>query len=238
MARYDTSTAWFKSPRGKSALMYIREETNDFNTCQAAMTEDEYGLADLHLTGTAIDIGGHIGAVTISLLLDNPDLKVETVEPIPANIGLIVRNADVNGVRDRLTIHAAAAGDGEPVTVRYAYMDNENDLHHAFIGNSLDPSFASEERAHSQAVVPTLTPADLPLVSFIKIDCEGGEWPFFAQPMPRPWAPVIRGEWHPTDGHVRDDLVALLAGYDVTFSGPEGGPGGFHATLRTDAGGS
>jgi FkbM family methyltransferase len=226
--RYDIQKAWFKTPNGRSALMHIRSETNDWNTCNAAMTEDEYGLRDRSFSGSAIDIGGHLGAVTISLLVDNPDLWVETVEPIPENIDLIWKNAAINGVAGRLRVHEAAVGDGSAVTVRYAYTDNENDLHHAYIGNSLNTGDMTRE--HRTAVVPTLTVRSFDSASFVKIDCEGGEWPFFASGSAKKF-PYIVGEWHPT-GHTRDELFGLLPDHDITFTGPEGGPGGFTAILK------
>jgi FkbM family methyltransferase len=192
------------------------------------MTEDEYGLRDLYLSGRAVDIGGYLGTVAIALLLDNPNLTVECVEPIPENADLIARNAEANGVAHRLRLLRAAAGDGSPVTVRYAFGDNENDLHHAFVGNSTITG--SPTGVHKSVTVPSLTPADFPGVDFIKIDCEGGEWPFFAAGSVD--AALIVGEWHPVGGHTSDDLFALLPGYDITFSGPEAGPGEFRATRR------
>lgn len=236
MSRYDLDRAWFRTPNGRSVLMHIREGTNDWNTCQAAMTQDEYGLRGMHLTGRAIDIGAHLGAVTISLLIDNPDLVVDAVEPIPENVYLLRLNAAQNQVADRLAVHEAAAGDGGTVTIRYAYEDNENDLHHAFIGNS--GLVSDTARQHREATVRSLTTTDLPPCSFMKIDCEGGEWPFLTGGVRPELCPLIVGEWHPVDGHARDDLVALLPGYDITFTGPEGGPGGFRATATSHAGGS
>lgn len=231
MARYDISRAWFKTPNGRAAVMHIREGTNDWNTCQGAMNEDEYGLRGRTLSGLALDIGAHFGAVTIGMLLDNPDLFVEAVEPIPGNIDLLIKNADINGVGARLIIHEAAAGDGAPVTIRYAYEDNENDLHHAYIGNSglvEDPT-----RVHQEANVPTLTPFSWPGAAFVKIDCEGGEWPFFSAGGMLPVLyPEIVGEWHNVEGHKRADLAPLLPGYDLTFTGPVDGPGGFRAVAK------
>lgn len=238
MARYDIHRAWFVTPNGKSVVMHIREETNDLNTCIAALNEDEYGFQGMHFGGTAIDIGGHIGTVTIGWLVDNPELRVETVEPLPENIDLIRRSAFVNDVEDRLTIHEEAIGDGKPVTIRYAFVDNENDLHHAYIGNSVNPDFNVTGREHESITVRTLIPEDLPEASVMKIDCEGGEWPFLLQGKVSDfWRfPYIVGEWHPVGGHMSQDLEALLAYHDVTFTGPEEGPGGFKAVLRPDAG--
>ena len=50
--RAGDQTVMFLTPRGVQVLMTIREGTNDWNTLNACMTEDEYGLRDWH--GTAI----------------------------------------------------------------------------------------------------------------------------------------------------------------------------------------
>lgn len=228
MARYDIVPAWFKTPRGRAALIYIREGTNDWNSANASMSEDEYGLRDLHLTGHVVDIGGYLGTVAIGILLDNPGTTATILEPLPENAALIRRNADANGVADRLTVLEAAAGDGTPVTVHYAYTGNENDLHHAFVGNS---TISGEVGApHKSVTVPSMTPDDFYGATFVKIDCENGEWPFFASAPAR--FPLIVGERHPFEGRTREDFCALLPDYDVTFTGPEEGPDEFRAVLR------
>jgi FkbM family methyltransferase len=210
--------------------MYYREGTNDANTINASMTEDEYGLRGLSFSGLALDIGGYLGSVAIGLLIDNPDLRVECVEPIPENFDLIWRNAKVNGVKDRLYVHEAAVGDGSPVTIRYAYEGGENELHHAFVGNGNTTSGA-DDMPHKTVIVRSMTPADFGPASLVKIDAEGGEWDFLAAGDTSKFD-LILGEWHPTDGHVAADLVALLPEHDVTFTGPESGPAEFRAVRR------
>jgi FkbM family methyltransferase len=232
VARYDVSRAWYRTPNDRQAIMYIRESTNDHNTCFASMNEDEYGLRGLALFGVALDLGGYLGTVAVGLLIDNPDLVVHCVEPIPENVTLIWRNAASNGVADRLTVHEAAIGDGRPVTINYAWSGDENGLHHAFVGNGNTTSGA-DDQPHKSIVVPTLTPSFFPAASLVKMDAEGGEWGFLSAGALV--ADLIIGEWHPVDGHTREDLVALLPRHEVAFTGPEGGPGGFRAT-RPDAG--
>lgn len=224
MARYDVVRAWFATPNGRSAMMHVRLGTNDWNTCYASMNEDEYGLRGRRVTGSAIDIGGYLGTVAIGLLVDNPGLRVECVEPLPENVDLIWRNARLNGVADRLFVHEAAVGNGQPAVVNYAYEGDENELHHAFVGNA---SIVQRDLPHRSVTVPTLTPSDFGPASFVKIDCEGGEWDFFAAGDTSKFERIV-GERHPAGG-TRDDLRALLPGHDVTFTGPEGGPDEFVA---------
>src|SRR3990167_6601223 len=138
MARYDPIRAWFRTPRGRSLIAYHREDTSDWNTLNSCLGEvDEYQIRDRHLAGTVLDIGAHIGGVTLALLLDNPDVHVIAVEPLPENVALLRRNLRVNGIEDRCTIIEGAAGrSGERVTISYAFDGGEHELHHAYIGNA------------------------------------------------------------------------------------------------------
>lgn len=236
MARYDIERAWFRTPNGRSVIAYVREGTNDWNTCQASLTEDEYGLRGRDIRGLVLDIGGYLGTVALAVLVDNPLARVVCVEPVPANADLIERNASVNGVGDRLTLVRGAVGRGE-VTIRYAYQGGENELHHAFVGNSTVQPPTAE---HSTATYTGSSIRDLvgdAEVAWTKIDCEGGEFSFLADPDIGQLA-SITGEWHNVplpDGTTgsQDRIRALLEPtHDVTFSGPQDGPGGFVATRR------
>lgn len=236
MARYDLHQGSFLTPRRQVARIFYREDTNDWNTAYSALNEDEYGLADRYPTGRALDIGGHIGTVTLALVLDNPDVHVTVVEPVPDNVELIRRNLEANGVSDRADIVAALAGRHGTGTIRYAFKGGENELHHAYIGNS---STNAPEAEHTALTVPSVSLGDLTRgqrIDFMKIDCEGGEYEFLHGPGLRLVTTIV-GEWHPTpseDGaRTQQDIVDLLGPtHRVTFSGPEAGPGGFLAERR------
>lgn len=233
--RYQLYTHDFRTPRGHPARFWLRSDTNDWNTAQASTSEDEYSLASLDLTGLAIDIGGYIGTVSVALALDNPELRVICVEPVPENIALIRRNLVVNGVAERVRLVEGMAGHRGKDVVSYAYQGDEVALHHAFVGNA---ALVAGEVEHTALTVPSYSLADITdePVSFLKIDCEGGEYAFFAHSdLSR--VDLIVGEWHPVDpgggGHSRDDIVDVLGEtHRVTFTGPVEGPGGFRAERR------
>jgi len=237
MARYDVSPAWFVTPRGNTALIYLREGTNDWNTAYSCLTEDEYGTRDLPLTGRFLDVGGYLGTASIAILVDNPDTHAIIVEPIPDNLELIRRNLEANDLTDRATVIEGVVGKGE-TTIHYAFEGNESDLHHAFVGNSGETG--TDAGPHRTVTYTGLSYRELvgsEDVAFIKIDCEGGEWPVLHEMAA---VPLIVGEIHPVplpDGAAgsRELLNAILgATHDITYGGPEGSPAawGFRAQLH------
>jgi len=226
VARYDAHPAWRTTPGGRSVLVFIREGTNDHNTAFASLDEDEYHLAPLPITGHAIDVGGYLGTVALGLLVDHPDLRVTIVEPIPENLALIRLNLESNGVAGRATIVDGAIGaSAGTLRIHYGFSGDEMREHHAFVGNislieGIGPDSCPEGLPHRHVDAPIVTFSELvrPETSFVKIDCEGGEWAAFRDPAIRS-VPRIHGEIHPTDGHVRDDLLAFLPDHRVTFAG-------------------
>lgn len=232
----------FRTPKGRPVTMVFRLDSSDWNTINAVMgANDEYQLARLDLDGVAVDIGSHVGAVAIALLLDNPALRAVAVEPVPGNADLIDTNAELNGVSDRLTVVRGAAGPAGLTTseIRFGFVGDPNLEHHAFIGNSSLAYDTGGDTPHESLTVQTYGLAalldlhDIDTADFLKIDCEGGEWPFFDAPeddLRR--LPFIVGEAHPVRGHSAKDIRDLLgATHTVTLNGPNQDPGpcGFEA---------
>jgi len=235
---YEPLTGTFRSPGGHQATMHYRSGTNDWNTLNACMTEDEYALRGRTFTGSAIDIGGYLGGVGIGLALDNPGLSVIIVEPVPGNAELCRQNVIVNDLHPRVTVIEGAAGGKSSVDVWYGFRGTESLEHHAFVGNSTlayDDGGQAEHDTVTYSTPWTLTAlvkaAPTP-VSLVKIDCEGGEWVILDSPAVAKCAEIV-GEWHNVRGHTQADMLALLdKTHNVTFSGPYDGPGGFAAVLR------
>lgn len=235
----ETAVADFRTPRGAAVRMTIRPGTNDWNTLNACMTEDEYGLRDLRLSGWAIDVGGYLGGVAIGLAIDNPGLQVLVVEPVPANAALIEENAARNRVADRVSLLVGAVGDGSPVEVWYGYRGNATAEHHRFVGNSSLGYDHGGELAHDTAAYPKshtlrglIAGLGVERVALVKIDCEGGEWPFLDSSAV---ALVDRfvGEAHSVRGHKGADVLDLLGTtHTVTLQGDPDGTCEFRAVAR------
>jgi len=210
--------------------MAFREGTSDWNTISACLrnpmadTGDEYHLPS-GLSGWALDIGAHIGSVTVGLLLDNPDLRVVAIEAVPANVELLRENLERNGVADRCVVVAGAAWSGSgSVTVEYGYTGSELAETHTWIG-SVSPWITGADRTYLEVPVVTLRDAlaltdDAGFV-WVKADCEGCEHRFLAGPE---LAHIgrIEGEWHARDGSPESFASQLDPTHSVTWAAGSG----------------
>jgi FkbM family methyltransferase len=206
------------TPGGHVATMTYRYGTSDYNTLTATITEDEYDLPKV--SGVALDIGAFLGSVGIALALDNPDLRVIMVEPVPDNIELIRINIAQNGLDDRITLIEGAVGTG---VVHYGFTGNESARHHAFVGNSsiLAVADASQVIKYQPTMLSELLDT-FPFVELMKVDIEGGEWDFLDVPE-TVLIPTIIGEAHAVGKWGGGKIVDLLPYHDVTlFGDPEG----------------
>ncbi len=223
---YEVKTGTWRTPNGRPVTFHYRDDTNDWNTLTSALDEDEYGLAGMPSRTLAADIGAHIGAVTVGLLVDHPGMVVYAVEPLSENVDLLRSNLEENGVAGRCHIRHGAVGVD---SVGYAFVGSDAAMHHGFIGNAQMPETQTPTLT---TTVERYTLADFPGVSVIKTDCEGGEWGFLDDPLVAN-VPLIVGEWHNNDGHTLADMASLLGPtHVVTFTGPQAGPGGFRAVSR------
>lgn len=224
-----TDTLWRGlTPHGRPYEMTVRPGTSDWNTVNAcAHPHDEYHLPE-GLSGWALDVGAHIGACAIPLLLDNPDLWLVAIEALPENVDMLRANADRNGVTDRLHVMQAAAS-SSPTPVAIAYPD---DREHRFIGNADHPSGPGpHEMVMANGVTLGLLvdhyPGEAHGFGWMKIDCEGCEYPFLSSPATIDVA-VIVGEHHRGIDGIRE----LLTFHDVELVTGTEGFGTFRAVRR------
>lgn len=197
------------TPRGRVAHFTVRPDTTDAMTVNACCTEDEYHLAAGDWSGVALDVGAHIGGVTVMLGLDHPDVRVVAVEALPENVELLARNVAANGLAERVTVmNAAASSAAGPVAIAYGTEANEFERQHRFIGGADWLGSTARTVACTPVSLSDVVAAHGPL-SLLKIDCEGCEWSFLDDPAVDEVA-VIVGEYHPRDGHGPARLRELL----------------------------
>jgi FkbM family methyltransferase len=228
-----------QTPHGRPAKFKCRDGTSDLATVGASNRlwgnlVDEYQIPE-GLTGFGLDVGAHIGSVTVPLLLDNPELWVVAIEAVPDNVALLRENLALNGVEGRTTILAGAAWPGKgSIDVEYGYTGSELAETHAYIG-SVTPWL--DAPGDKQVVtVPRYTLAGVLTATagkgfvWVKADCEGCEHLFFRGAGLRKLGTIV-GEWHQRDGTPEAFAARLSKTHDVTWSeGIGGGP--FRAVRR------
>jgi len=237
---YEQAIQDFITPHGNIAHMHYRLETNDWNTIQSSMAADEYHLKEnAPQSGLAVDIGSHIGSVGIAMAMDNPDLIVLCIEPVPENVTLLRLNIQENNLTQQVMVLpvGVAGPDVDSTKIRWRYQGSENANHHAFIGNaSLVTGAGATGVAFEEEEVPCISISEIVRsygeIGFLKMDCEGCEWSAL-EDTSAVEVPIIVGEWHPCNGKTQTELYWLLDKTHVlTFEGPPEGPGGFKAVKR------
>ncbi len=214
----------FAAPGGYHSIMQTRPSTVDWDICMASITEDEYGLEKHRdLEGWALDIGAHIGAVSIALAIKHPKLNVLSVEIVPENAEMLRQNAERNNVADRVTIVQEAAGGPDEISRECFIHHNSHPVaspeyvhKHRFIANSFW-SAAYGGAFDSDAVeIPSVSLSTLMArhaideFAFMKIDAEGAEWAFLRDPAVAKVRYMI-GEYH-WDYAPQGDLAKKVKG--------------------------
>ena len=232
-------TRTWETPHGNVVTLTYRADTTDWNTVSACLRNPYGGGDEYHLPtglcGWALDVGAHIGSVTIGLLADNPGLRVVAIEAVPDNVDLIRINLEQNGLTDRCILLAGAAWEGQgTVEVEYGYTGSETAEQHAYIGSITPWMDAPGDKKVATVPIITLRAAlqytDGAGFVWVKTDCEGGEHYFFKGPLLKKLG-IIEGEWHHRDGDPERFAGQLAATHDVTYAeGIGGGP--FKAVRR------
>lgn len=212
-----TQTVTVRSPRGRPALLTVRDDTNDLATVGSVFADvvgsplvDEYDLAALTVSGMFLDVGAHIGAVTVAVLLDNPDAQAMCLEPLPENVELIGRNLAQNLLPAEVIQGAVAPG--RFTNIAYDFEGPEALRTHRYVGN-LAGIMRGPKGSPSARYVTVKAYGLARLVKMaggefdaVKTDCEGGEWALLDSPAVR-HCRVIFGEYHHRDPQALHQLL-------------------------------
>ena len=164
------TTAW-----GASLDVLYRPETSDWNTLYSILVEDEYRLFTLKPKGDVLDIGAHIGGV--SMAVRTLGCKAYSVEPVASNVKLLAANMAGNGFPFYVSEVAVTGRKTDGVFLPQGY-----DEHHRFIANSLDSKGKTSTQGvyvNSNTLEELLDKWSIDHLGLLKIDIEGGEWEVF-----------------------------------------------------------
>lgn len=131
---------------------------------------EEYGSVQKSLA-TIVDIGANIGVSSVWLAQKYPEATIWSFEPAPSTFSRLQVNVALNGIESRVHLIAAAAAG--------------TNGHGTFaIGPTSSTSSLSNSESTGICVNLISLPAILEMVGgqvdLMKIDCEGGEYDFFA----------------------------------------------------------
>lgn len=139
--RIDGKSFFFSTPSRYSGLEEaVRRMADDFYLTHHAIVRDG---------DTIVDIGAHVGIISIFLAKRYPFAKIYAIEPGADNHACLLRNIELNGVGNITAINKAVSGDGRRRTL---YVDAWNSS-----WATIDAQVASEGRILQTAQVDTLT---------------------------------------------------------------------------------
>jgi FkbM family methyltransferase len=164
-----------------------------------------------------IDVGAHIGSFATNLAWRSSETRVDCYEPSPESAKYLRRNAEKNGLADRITVHEAAlaaeAGwglldDNSGGSVHNGLVQNDHRLVAGDDALDARGTIKVATVTFDQAVAEAARPVDI-----VKMDCEGGEYGLVYASSPASWESVQRVvmEYHPVAGESWDELRAWLA---------------------------
>ena len=152
---------------------------------------------------TIVDLGANVGYSLVHFSREFPRATIEAFEPHPHHVQQIRRHVSANNLKDRVTVHAAAAGNR---SCQQFLLDAEN--------QSTLVSGGGPGR-YEVSMVDWLAAADGQEIDLLKMDIEGSEYailfdPRFAQMK----VANLVIEWHETPEHPagEHEVVRLLQG--------------------------
>jgi len=163
---------------GKEFDVVLRDETSDFNTIQASLVEDEYGLKDFKFKDDdlIIDIGSATGGEALLLSAINPNIKILCFEPLPENAELLTENLSHNKVKNYAIYQTAVCGKPGWTLIYYGALDSESGRHHHFIGNSLNVPQGKKIYVPALTLEEIFRDLKIKSCKMLRMDPEGAEY--------------------------------------------------------------
>jgi FkbM family methyltransferase len=162
----------------------------------------------------AFDVGAHVGTFACHLAEVHPGATVTCFEPSVGTVSYLQRNIDQNGLAGRITVvEAALTGESG-----WAMFDDHGgaSVHSGLVDDHpVDDPHATGDTVKVRTLSFDDAVAGAPSpVTFVKLDCEGGEYQMAYRSSPESWASVERVvlEYHDVPGESWSDLRAWFAG--------------------------
>jgi len=172
-------------PRGGVAKIILHEITNSY-----LLNQIEFERGDI-----ALDIGAHVGIVSVYLAAKHPDIAIYAFEPMPDNYKRLLRNLRANRISNVRASNKALSGNGRSLLLRGNPSQNTG-------GASAFSVTASESAHRAESVTLGQVFSDLGIdrCRLLKLDAEGAEYEIIAaDPALLSRVDYLVGEFHYND---------------------------------------
>ena len=164
-------------------LMFSRYDACDRNTILSIIEAKEYGEIPLEpqYPGSIFDVGSYVGGFVRQAIKSKQNRSIIAIEPMLSNVAMVQRNARaISNKNDNLYLFNVAVGESGHINIK-AHDESESNPHR-YMGNKV-PDGESNERVTCLSLEELLILNELCSqtreIFFMKIDCEGGEYPLF-----------------------------------------------------------
>jgi FkbM family methyltransferase len=143
-------------------------------------SEGMYGLTELPFApgDVALDIGAHIGGVSVVLATLHPDIRIISYEPASSNFAMLRANLGRNSLTNVTPVQQAVMGERGEMQITWTAHDTAA----ATVGLNESTRHEREQGGWQSETVECVTLDDvfathaIDRCSWLKLDCEGAEW--------------------------------------------------------------
>lgn len=138
-----------------------------------------YGLTELRFQpgDTAIDVGAHIGTISVILAKLHPEIRIVAYEPIPSNFHQLTENLARNGICTVVAVNQAVTGAGGALEMMWSAGDTAAASGH--FGEEMNAVRTAQGWTRASVDSVTLDAVfarhAIERCAWLKLDCEGAE---------------------------------------------------------------
>jgi FkbM family methyltransferase len=112
-----------------------------------------------------VDLGANVGYSVVYLARRYPEAHIDAFEPNPSELEVLAHHLEINGIRERVTLHPVAAGNASG----HALLSADTGRSQITPGNG--------EQTIPVEVADFFAAVQKGRIDFLKMDIEGGEYP-------------------------------------------------------------
>lgn len=164
-------------------------------------------ISELPKNPIIVDVGANAGYFNMLLLSKRPDAVIYAYEAIEANYQLFKRNIDLNpSIKENIALHHCAVT-GAPMDhiLLYKEADSDNSVT-ASVYQDFEKLNMNSVTVPANSLANILQEEKLDHVDFLKLDCEGSEYPIIYDSPASIWQGIqsLFIEVHPMDEKTRN----------------------------------